>query len=141
MESSSVYPEETLPPNILAKAIRHGNEIGWRREDVREALAAAEARQLAAIGGQVQFLLDGGTCELYWQSYDSSARRDGELWPVYVERSHREVENSLSRIPPSESLVKEGLDNFEFLREKAASGLNLQKYLRFVCYFAAQDTK
>ena len=100
-----------------------------------------EARQLAAIGGQVQFLLDGGTCELYWQSYDSSARQDGELWPIYVARSHREVENSLNRIPPLESLVKEGLDNFAFLREKAASGLDLQKYLRFVCYFAAQDTK
>jgi hypothetical protein len=36
-------------------------------------------------------------------------------------------------------LVTEGLAQFEFLREKAAEGLDVNATLWFVCYFALAD--
>ena len=54
--------EETLlPPSVLAKAIKHGNEYGWALADVPEVIDATEAVGLANLGGQPQFVYPNGT--------------------------------------------------------------------------------
>jgi hypothetical protein len=68
------HPEERLPAYLRAKAVRSGNEFGWHRDSVLRTLAAARDAGLACLGGQVQFLFDDGTCELYWLNFDSSKR-------------------------------------------------------------------
>ena len=58
-------PEEKyLPAEILQKAILSGKEYGWKRHDFREVLEKAVKVGLGIIGGQVQFKLPDGTCEL-----------------------------------------------------------------------------
>jgi len=65
--------------------------------------------------------------------------RPGESTESWVRRSRQEAEASLLRIPSDTELVTEGLAQFEFLREKAAEGLDVNATLWFVCYFALAD--
>ena len=132
-------PERLLPSPILAKAARYGQELGWRREDLPSVLAAAEAQGIAVLGGQVQFLFEDGTCELYWQNYDATGRREGEPWPAFVVRSHEEVRVALSRLPETEELVKDGISHFQFLRAQAERGVDLAQHLWFICDLAPTD--
>jgi hypothetical protein len=134
-----VSPEAQLSPSILERAVWSGKEIGWRSADVTAALNDARDRQLAALGGQVQFILPDGTCELYWQNYESAAQEAGERWLDYVSRSHDEVAMALSHLPEPAALAADGLAKFEFLREKAAAGLVIEDFLIYVCDFASED--
>jgi hypothetical protein len=52
---------------------------------------AAAASGLANLGGQAQFRIPDGTCDLYWLSLDSGERRPNETWESYVTRSAAEV--------------------------------------------------
>ncbi len=132
-------PEHLLSAELLDKAIRSGNEYGWSFEDLPTVLAHARTRGLAVIGGQVQFALPDGTCELYWQNVDSSPRLQGESWISFVERSHEEVRQGLDRLPEPEPLVAEGIENFSFLEAKARAGIDLKQFLCFICYFEAKN--
>jgi hypothetical protein len=79
--------EQRLPISILDKAIKSTNEFGWIQEDFSEVIKAARNAQLAVIGGQVQYVLPDGTCELYWLSYDPADRQINEPWLAYCDRT------------------------------------------------------
>ena len=139
MKDSLLEPESRLPADILQRATLRGNEYAWKRADLSMLFAAAETAGIANLGGQVQFRVPGGTCELYWQSFDSSGRRPGETAESWVSRSRQEAEATLLRIPSDAELVAEGLAQFDFLRGKAAEGVDVKEALCFVCYFAVPD--
>lgn len=130
--------ESLLPAEILSRAVRSGEEFGWRREDVADAIAAAPAAGLAVLGGQVQFRLPEGICELYWMPYEPSDRGDGESWESYTARSARETLNALQSVL-SQDLVQEGVAAFEFLREKQSQGVDLQQHLLFLVVFQTRE--
>jgi hypothetical protein len=131
--------EARLPADILQRATLRGNEYAWKRADLPIVFASAESAGIANLGGQVQFRVPDGTCELYWHSFDASNRQPGETPGSWVSRSRQEAEASLLRIPSDAELVAEGLQQFEFLREKAAQGVDVGETLCFVCYFAIPD--
>ena len=132
-------PENLLPAGVLARAVRTGGEYAWRSDALPTALGAARGAGLAVLGGQVQFVFPDGTYELFWQSYDATDRRPRESWRDYVARSHGEVEAALGRLPDPDGLVRDALATSEFLRARAADGLDLRAHLCYVCYFAAED--
>jgi hypothetical protein len=81
-----------LPEDIAKGATLRGNEYGWTVSLFPNALARAEARSYACLGGQFQFRLDDGTtCEMYWLEANSSERANGESWTDYCRRSCAEV--------------------------------------------------
>ena len=64
-----------LPPDITQGATLRGNEYGWIVSTFPSAVAKAEVRGYACLGGQFQFRLeDGSTCEMYWLEADSAER-------------------------------------------------------------------
>jgi hypothetical protein len=130
----TTQPDDRLPPHVRARAIRSGHELGWRRDDVLEAMTAARDTGLACLGGQVQFVFEDGTCELYWLNFDSSERGDLS-WDEYVRRSHDECATALGRLLAGTDFEQEGRRSFRFLEEKAAAGRDLSDHLVFVCYF------
>lgn len=130
-------PESLLPRDVLDRADLRGNEYAWRRADLFRVLDAAQAVGLANLGGQVQFRLPDGTCELYWRNFDVEGQRTGESWDAFVPRSRLEVERALARLPGDETILGEALESFEFLRQKAAEGGDVLAGLCFVCYLAA----
>jgi hypothetical protein len=133
-------PEDLLPESALATAVRSGNEIGWHPDDLSAALSAAESAECAVVGGQLQFIVPDGTCELYWRAIDSSGpQRASETWFDYVRRSHAEVREALRRLPDMETLVADGVKNFGVLEQLAAAGVDLVKYACFICYFEVES--
>jgi len=124
-----------LPPEILSKAVRSGNEYGWKREDFHDVLNIAANANIGIIGGQVQFKLPNGTCELYWHQYDSNDQISNEPWKLYCQRTKKEVENAFAKLPSNLELVKEATEYFEFLAEKANDGVDIEQYLIFIIYF------
>ena len=130
-------PEELLPPELLSAARLSGREYGWTFDQVNIVLEAAQARSLACIGGQPQFLLPGGTCEPYWQNCDSRDRAANEFWSDYVSRSHREVRTCFAKLSLAD-VVSDAIANFSFLREQAAAGTDLSESLVFILYFQAE---
>lgn len=122
---------EELPSDITEGATLRGNEFGWSVSSFPNALARAEKRGYACLGGQFQFRLDdGGTCEMYWLSADSTDRRTGESWPVYVHRSCSEVLERFQRV----------IFQADFAKEARSWQINLDpaKYLVFVAYFVTE---
>lgn len=131
-------PEQQLPPDVLAKAVMSGREYGWRRADIAAAIAAAPSVGLANVGGEVQFVLPDGTCELYWLGFGCADRVPEEPWDTYVSRSTKETLASLDKTL-SHDLIKAGIENFTILREKHEHGVDLEQYLLFVAYFNAKE--
>jgi hypothetical protein len=132
--------EKYLPHNILQKAIVSGNEYGWRRPDFKATVEKAVEMGLDIIGGQVQFKFPDGTCELYWHSYDTADRKSGENWPEYCQRTKDECLKKFEKLPSDTDLIKEGIENFDFLREKANSDNQLGDFLIFILYFIDLET-
>ncbi len=129
--------EKYLPKEILQKAIVSGNEYGWKRTDFKNVLEKAVENGLGIIGGQVQFKFPDGTCELYWHKYGSTEKQNEENWTEYCERTKNECLNQFENLPSDSGLVQDGIENFEFLKEK--KDLNLAEYLIFILYFAKRD--
>jgi hypothetical protein len=124
-----------LPPQVLAKADLRGNEYAWRPEDFLDALSDAASRGLACIGGQFQFRVPDGTCEMYWLSADPADRAEREKWSDYVARSEREVRERFTRMLETVDFRREA-QNFEHLQQKIVSAdFNLMAHLCFVAYF------
>lgn len=132
--------EQFLPKQILARAIRSGNEFGWRQQDIIEVVMAAKSVGLGIIGGQVQFVLPDGTCELYWFKYDTEERQSGETWPQYCDRTAKECIAKFQKLVDTTDFTKEGIQNFDFLKIKAAEGVDLSQYLAFILYFNDHET-
>jgi hypothetical protein len=127
------------PESTLYGATLHVNEYCWKPQDFSRALSEAIDRGLACIGGQFQFQLPGGTCELYWLNADSTPRRSSESWSTYVMRSASEVKARFDNMLQSTDFLAEA-DCFEFLREQKAKGVSVLDALWFVAYFEP-DTK
>lgn len=132
--------ERLLPNEILAKAIRSGKEFGWHQQDFVNAVLAAQSTGLGIVGGQVQFVLPDGTCELYWLSYDTEERRSGETWKEYCSRTAGECITKLQKLLDTTDFVKEGIKHFDFLKAKDTHGVDLLQYLTFILYFNDHET-
>ena len=133
--------EKYLPTEILQKAIVSGKEYGWKRIDFKEVVDKAVEIGLGIIGGQIQFKLPDGTCELYWHNYDTNERQSGESWKNYCLRTKEECLSQFEKLPTDSELVKEGIESFEFLKEKSKTDLNLKDFLIFTLYFNDLETK
>lgn len=126
--------EDFLPRYILEKAIVSGNEYGWRREDYKQVVEVAYSHRLAIVGGQIQFKLPDGTCEMYWYSYDTNDRLKNESWLDYCLRTKSECLKKFRELPSNYELVREGIENFDFLKAKDKISVVLEKYFIFIIY-------
>lgn len=131
--------ERRLPQEILDKAIKSTNEFGWKQTDFLEVIEAARQLKMAIIGGQVQYPLPDGTCELYWLSYDTDKRKLNEDWLTYCDRTAKECIDKFNRLILTTDIEKEAL-TFEFLATKKKSGVNINNYLTFILYFDDKET-
>ena len=130
--------ESKLPKNILEKAVKNGKEYGWKETDLIEVINTAVENRLAIIGGQVQFAFEDGTCELYWLNYDSNNRFKNEDWLEYAKRTAKECIEKLQKIV-SRNIELEALENFDFLKEKKAKGIDINDNLIFILYFEEES--
>jgi hypothetical protein len=127
-------PENELPVKIADGAHLEGNEYGWDPSLFPTALANAQALSYACIGGQFQFRLDDGTCEMYWLSADSDPRHEAESWLQYCERSCSEVRTRFQKLMSETDFRKQALE-WHPVREAMDHGLNPLEKLAFVAYF------
>jgi hypothetical protein len=126
--------ERDLPPEISRDAHLAGNEYGWVVSSFPSALTNAEAIGYACLGGQFQFRLDEGTCEMYWLSADSNSRREGETWKEYSKRSCCEVKHGFEKLLFETDFLKQGLEWFS-VRGAMTKALDPMEKLFFVAYF------
>ena len=135
MTTATLDCEKLLPPNVLSKATLRGKEYAWPTDSVEEAIEAARKCGLANIGGEVQFRIPNGTCELYWMGFDSESQAEGETWRAYVDRSADEVLNRVRQLRSQDDFVNEGVQTFKVLEKMHKEGVDLHQYLCFVLYF------
>jgi hypothetical protein len=129
--------EHELPPQVVEGARIAGNEYGWQIPSFPDALANAEALGYACIGGQFQFRLDGGTCEMYWLSADSNPRELGESWLAFSRRSCSEVKSGFEKLLTETDFVKQAMEWLP-VREAMKEGLDPIQKLVFVAYFVGE---
>ena len=132
--------ENRLPKHILDKAIKSGNEIGWKQEDFVAVVEAARQGFIGIVGGQIQYVLTDGTCELYWLSYDPAPRRVNENWLTYCNRTADECIDKFNKLVASTNIEKEAL-SFDFLKDKKERGVDINKFLTFILYFNDTETE
>jgi hypothetical protein len=132
--------EQRLPPTVLNKATLRGNEYAWPLSTVEEVVTAARESGLANLGGQVQFRILEGTCDLYWLEVDSGGRRPGEKWQDYVARTATEVLSRFRLLQSRYDFVNEGL-SFSILRQMHDRGVPLDQFLCFVLYFEEEASR
>jgi len=137
---TAMKEENRLPKSILDKAVRSGNEFGWRQSDFIEVIETAKQLKMAIVGGQVQYSFPDGTCELYWLSYDPTPRQQNETWENYCNRSASECLDKFQKLILQTNIEKDAVDNFEFLKNKKASGINISDFLIFKVYFDDCET-
>ena len=129
---------DNLPAALLAGATLLGNEYGWAPECFANAITIAPEHGFACIGGQFQFRLPDGTCEMYWLSADSSERANGEPWSEYSRRSCTEVRDKFERLVQSTDFRAEAA-NWDFLKDKIDKGFDPTSSLVFVAYFVIEE--
>jgi hypothetical protein len=126
--------EDDLPPEVLIGATLRGNEFGWTVASFPHALQKAEKYRLACLGGQFQFRVEEGTCEMYWLESNSSKRGVTESWVDYCHRSCNEVREDFDRLVEMTDFIEKASD-WPLLRKKIAEGFNVMSSLVFVAYF------
>ena len=127
--------ETKLPKYILEKAIKSNNEFGWRENDVVEVINIAVENGLAILGGQVQFVFEDGTCELYWLNYNSNDKLNNENWSEYSRRTANECVQKLGKIA-SRNIESEAIEFFDFLKNKKNNRKEIYQNMIFILYFA-----
>lgn len=127
--------EHLLSPAVLARASLRGNEYAWPPASVEMAINDAREHGFATLGGQAQFRLPDGTCELYWIDVDPSEQRPSESRHDWVQRSADEAIAKFRQRMASTNWDAE-VQKHPFLRERAAAGIDLLPHLRFVLYFS-----
>ena len=132
--------EKRLPETILKKAIKSGNEFGWRQADFIETIETARKLKLGIVGGQVQYVLSDGTCELYWLAYDPAERQPEEDWIKYCNRTADETINKFKELITKTDFEKEALTSFDFLKDKKEKGINIENNRVFIIYFNDIET-
>ena len=131
--------EKRLPETILKKAIKSGNEFGWRQSDFLETIETARKLKLGIVGGQVQYVFPDGTCELYWLSYDTTERQPGENWIHYCNRTADESIDKFQNLVTKTDFEKEAV-SFDFLRDKKSKGWDIEEHKTFIIYFNDLET-
>ena len=126
--------EELLPENLRHRAVKSGNEWGWRLDDVPLVAKACEKLGFAILRGQAQFYLPDGTCEMYWLKADPAEKKPNESWKEYSKRSCSEFLQFFEALVERTDFEKEGTESFRFLKEKKAAGVNIKNYLCFIIY-------
>jgi hypothetical protein len=126
--------ERELPSKIAEGTCLEANEYGWEPSLFPTALANAQALGYACIGGQFQFRLDIGTCEMYWLSADSDPRHEAESWQEYCERSCSEVKTVFQKLMSETDFREQALD-WHPGREAMTHGLEPLEKLAFIAYF------
>src|SRR5690606_13678495 len=132
--------ENRLPETTLKKAIKSGNEFGWRQTDLIDTIETARKLNIGIVGGQVQYVFTDGTCELYWLTYDTNERREGEKWIEYCNRTANEAIIKFKSLVTKTDFEQEALTAFEFLREKKSMGINIEDFKVFILYFDDFET-
>ncbi len=132
--------EKRLPERVLNKAIRSGHEFGWKQADFVETVETARNLKMGILGGQVQYVLPDGTCELYWLCYDPSDRYEGEDWINYCNRTAAEVKNKFNDLIAKTDIENEAVTSFDFLRDKKSKGVNIEDYKIFIIYLSDLET-
>ena len=124
--------DDGLPTDIREGATLRGHEYGWSLSAFPNALARAEVRGYACLGGQFQFRLeDGSTYEMYWLNADSTERMDAESWRDYSRRSCSEVAQGFQHLISHTDFSKE-TSNWPDVRIDATNSLV------FVAYFLTE---
>lgn len=134
--------EELLPDRILARATLRGREYAWKIGDIAHVIEAAEAAQLASIGGQLQFRLpDGGTCECYWVEVDTYREVPEDLeWPERVSRTAEAARSQFMRLREERDFIAEGRSAFaSHLEAFEAQGGDVNDALCFVWYVESES--
>ena len=132
--------EYRLPKDARDKAIESENEFGWRQQNFKEIIEVAKQIPMAIIGGQVQYVFEDGTCELYWLSYNSKKRQENEKWLPYCNRTASEVIEQFDKLINETDFDKEAVSAFEFLKQKKEQGINIDKHKLFIIYFDDSET-
>lgn len=123
--------DDPLPPGITNGARLRGGEYGWDVAAFPAAIAEAERRGYACLGGQFQFRLgDGSTCEMYWLAADSNDRGTGESWIDYCRMSCEEVGEEFQRLIRSTDFAGEA--------RKWTLHIDPARDLVFVAYFVRE---
>jgi hypothetical protein len=123
--------ERILQPDITQGATLRGGEYGWSVSSFPNALARAEVHGYACLGGQFQFRLDDGTCEMYWLSADPKERAQAESWTDYSHRSCSEVLHRFEELASATDFGKE-TSSWPSLK------INPAEHLVFVAYFVTE---
>ncbi|MCG9909716.1 MAG: hypothetical protein MH137_00315 [Flavobacteriales bacterium] len=127
-----------IPKIILDKDVLNGNEFGCRQQDFADIIETARQNSLAISGGQVQYALPDGTCELYWLSYDTADKKADETWKTYCDRTAKECLEKFNSLIQAIDIEKEALNSFKFLQDKKHSGVDINKYRTFILYFDSE---
>ena len=123
--------ELSFPKELRDKARKSHNMWGWRFDDIPSVVENCRRLGFAILGGQTEFFLPDGTCELYWLKADPKPRSVGEAWETYVERSCTEFSQLFTLLVKKTDFEKEGLESFGFLKNKKPAGINILDYLCF----------
>jgi hypothetical protein len=126
--------ERPLPKEIANCSHLSGNEYAWDLSSFLSALTHAENLRYACIGGQFQFRLESGICEMYWLSADSGSRQPGETWIEYCRRSCLEVRHGFEKLALETDFNRQARE-WPPVREAMAEGLDPIQRLVFVAYF------
>lgn len=127
-----------IPKKILDKDVLSGNEFGCRQSDFADIIEIARQNSLAITGGQVQYALPDGTCELYWLTYDTAEKKSDETWTAYCDRTAEECIEKFNSIIETTDIEKEALKNFKFLQDKKRTGVEINNYKTFILYFDSE---
>lgn len=134
-------PEHGLPPDILKRASRAGNEFAWHIQDIPEVISAARTANLINIGGQLQFRLpEGGTCECYWVGVDTYKSVDKALtWTERVRLTAEVALRDFENLQQRYDFVAEGRVGFAtYLDALIAKGRSPANSMCFVWYVQSE---
>jgi hypothetical protein len=129
---------DDLPSVIARGASVRGGEYGWEIADFPHALSAAEMLGYACLGGQFQFRLQDGTCEMYGLNADSNDRRDSETWSEYCRRSCSEVSSAFKQLVANTDFRKLASE-WPSLKTAIARGLDPMRAVVFIAYFVSES--
>ncbi len=131
--------KRNIPEKILEKDILTGNEFGCRKTDFQSVINIARENLIAIVGGQIQYSLPDGTCELYWLAYDTESKKNEETWKMYCERTAKESLEKFNSIIQKYDIEKEAVKSFKFLEEKKQVGIDIDAFQTFVVYFENEN--
>jgi len=131
--------EHILPEEIRKKAKESRNEFGWKQQGFKDVVETARQVPMAIVGGQVQYVFNDGTCELYWLSYDPDERQANEDWFPYCNRTASQSNEKFERLINKTDFEKEALTS-EFIKSKKDNGIDIAEHKIFMIYFNDNET-